>query len=839
MFVQFLKNAVYGQNHGLKHHDLKRMTCRHPFSEYLNYVAYDPNSESYHNQDNTVGLLWECRPLAFIGNKCLNTLEGLFRVGLPIGSVMQFVFHADPHIDLIMERYRAGRVIKNPLVQANTKAMNDFVQAGKSGVKRCGNIPLRNFRLLVAVKMPGKNLSSEGMLLQEIKRQISETLFAAQLQPRPLPPNGLLQWCRRLINIYPPGYPEHNLGHYDDTIPLRKQIITADTPITDQGDHLLVGENHFLCTTPRMFPKEVDPIQTNTLFGGIKGVVSDADQIKTPFLVALNVIFEPLSAKLHVKCNLILQQQAVGSLSPSLRRKQEEHLTAADDLERGVHFVRVMPICWAWSKDLEQARDSITRVRRIWENNGYVMQQERHIMRVLFLAALPFGLYTHGKNLQNINRDFVAPAPTVATVLPVQGDYPGAGSPRLLFFGRKGQLAGIDFFDAGAANQNAFCCASSGMGKSFLVNFLTFNYFATGALVRLVDIGGSYKKMAAMLDARYLDFDPDMDICLNPFTYIQDADEELKSVTAVFAQMAYSNSDTDRPDDTEMNLLRNAVRWAWKRRGNQSDSDTIYDFLTRFPTIDDASLTDIGDNQQLVEAARRLAFNIREFTSHGSHGRFFTGPSNFDIRSDKFVVLELENLKTQPDLYRVVTLLVINAVTQDLYLSDRSRPRFVIFDEAWQFLGKAAMMAPVIAEGYRRARKYQGSFMVITQSILDLAAFGEVGDVIKSNSAFKIFLESPDFDIAHSKGLIDYDDFTMELLKSLKSAPPQYSELFFDTPFGAGVLRLAVDDYTYYLYTSKPAEIAEIEAMYKTGKTYDDAIREMVRKYRTPLPGHC
>ena len=48
--------------------------------------------------------------------------------------------------------------------------------------------------------------------------------------------------------------------------------------------------------------------------------------------------------------------------------------------------------------------------------------------------------------------------------------------------------------------------------------------------------------------------------------------------------------------------------------------------------------------------------------------------------------MELENLKVKPDLYKVVTMLVINAVTQDLYLSDRSRHRLIIFDEAWQFL---------------------------------------------------------------------------------------------------------------------------------------------------------
>ena len=294
--------------------------------------------------------------------------------------------------------------------------------------------------------------------------------------------------------------------------------------------------------------------------------------------------------------------------------------------------------------------------------------------------------------------------------------------------------------------------------------------------------------------------------------------------------MAYSNSDTDRCDDTELNMVRNAVRWAWQQCGQAADADTVYDFLARFPDVPDADFDSMGDNPALVEVARKLAFNIREFTSHGFHGRFFVGPSTFDIHRDAFVVLELENLKIQPDLYRVVTLLVLNAVTQDLYLSDRSRSRLIIFDEAWQFLGKAAMLAPVVNEGYRRARKYNGSFMIITQSILDLDSFGEVGRVVNGNSAFKIYLESSDFDQARKQGLIDYDDFVLQLLRSVKSNPPQYSEIFFDTPFGLGVARLVVNDYDYFIYTSKPTEIAEIERMVQAGASYHEAILEMVAR---------
>jgi len=509
-----------------------------------------------------------------------------------------------------------------------------------------------------------------------------------------------------------------------------------------------------------------------------------------------------------------------------LRRKQSEHMEATDDIEHGVQFIKIIPIFWVWDENLEKARESSTRVRRLWENNGYVMQRDSWILKILFIASFPLCLYTEDRNLENLERDFIAPVPSITPLLPVQGDFAGSGGvPNLIFTGRKGQLISLDFFAKGANNFNAFCCATSGSGKSFLVNFIAFNYYACGSIIRIIDIGGSYKKIADMLGARYLDFSPQTKICLNPFTSIQEPDEELKSVVAVFAQMAYANSD-DKCSVEEYGMLQRAVRWAWDTKGPQADADTVFDYLAKFPNI--PGMEGSTQSTPLIDTARKLSFLILNFTSQGFYGRYFVGPSEFDIRRDDFVVLELENLKDQPDLYKVVTLLVINAVTQDLYLSDRSRHRLIIFDEAWQFLDKSSMLAPIVNEGYRRARKYSGSFMIITQSILDLDIFGEIGNVINGNSAFKIFLESGDFDKARDKKLLDYDDFTMKLLKSVKSNPPNYSEIFFDTPFGRGISRLVVNDYAYFIYTSKASEIAMIEERVKSGLTYHEAILEMV-----------
>jgi conjugal transfer ATP-binding protein TraC len=187
-----------------------------------------------------------------------------------------------------------------------------FLTRGKKGLKACSNIPVRNFRLFIAVKLPGdcpempgpEELAETGKTapLLDIKRQIKETLKAALLYPRHMGPEVLLEWSRRLFNSYPPDYPEQNIDTYAPDVPLRKQIINSDTVIREEADHMHIGGHYFCCTTPKVIPKEIDPLQTNSLFGGIWGVVSDTDQIKTDFLYTFNIVFEAgLEMKLHAK----------------------------------------------------------------------------------------------------------------------------------------------------------------------------------------------------------------------------------------------------------------------------------------------------------------------------------------------------------------------------------------------------------------------------------------------------------------------------------------------------------------------------------------------------------
>jgi conjugal transfer ATP-binding protein TraC len=150
---------------------------------------------------------------------------------------------------------------------------------------------------------------------------------------------------------------------------------------------------------------------------------------------------------------------------------------------------------------------------------------------------------------------------------------------------------------------------------------------------------------------------------------------------------------------------------------------------------------------------------------------------------------------------------VLNAITQDLYLSDRGSRRFILFEEAWSFFDGRDRVGKVIVEGYRRARRYQGAFGIVTQSMLDTLAFGEAGTTIRHNSATKFMLQSPSYAEAADKGVIDASGLKLKLLQDLTKLNGHYSEVFVETSHGQGVGRLVVDPWSYWLATSSGKDV--------------------------------
>lgn len=861
-------SSLFNQHDELTFGDLKWLTRRNKFSKYLPSMAYDPPTRQFINNDDTIGFMWECKPLYFAGGDTITKLEGLFRLKYPLGSVMQFIMYGDHDISHLLDLHRKTvNRTDNPLLTEGTEEFVKFLEEAADGLDAMKGIPIRNFRLFITIKFP-RARKEEGLTPDDIFNAVHESLRSAQLHPEPMDASDYLTWMRKFFNYNIPantyvgdsGKPEPLAGYWQEEIPLSKQIINAESGIRREKKTLHVGDRVMKCMTPRNMPGKVSPVQTNQIFGEIDGMASDTNQITSPFLYCLNVIFDDLNMKLHAKANFQLTQSTIASLSTSLQAKKQEIAWATKELEDKVPFLRVMPIMWIWeNKDSKRnIGQSFARAWRVMEAQRYIMQEETLLLLPLFISALPFGLYNVKDNVDELERDFIAPASSITPILPVQGDFTGGGAPVLSYIGRKGQFIGLDIYGKGASNHNALVCATSGKGKSYNMNAVLKAYYGNGCKIRVVDIGGSYEKATMVYGAKYVNFTPKSEICLNPFTNIgQGADlseedkaevfqTEMANIAILIMQMAFSATGKVPEDkaETASTLSRDAVSWAWSEKGNNARIDDVVEYLATFPRHADEGNDQIASGvdrwsedstRERASIARSLAFNLKEFTSSGSFGKWFNGTANLDISRDDFVVLELGQLLNQPALFGIITTQVINMVTQEIYLSERGTRRFLVFDEAHMFLkrddAKTEHLAKAINNAYRMFRKFGASAWIVTQALTDLQEFGPVGRVILNNSAFKFYLESSDFSRALQEKLIDYDSFVMYLLNTVRTNVPHYSEIFMDTPFGLGIGRLCTDRYNYYINTSSSDDIKLINTvMEQEGLNYAEAIRKIVAK---------
>lgn len=843
----FFKKLLLGGGGGLTNQELSDMTYRRKFSDslpwhdYLPWAAYGGDTGVFYNTDDTIGFLWKCHPLSFADEKTANSLEGILRLNLPHGTVLQFILHASPDICRIIDEYKSTKV-KNDGMSRHTTEMiaNYYLDSSAQGCDKLSGMQLRNYELYVAIKMPvASNIKDHE--LKDIYNSIKDMLHGAYLHPQLMDAPGLLDWSRRLFN----DKPSDNNSYWDENNILRKQVILSQTDIQKEFRKLRIGNKIFKCVTPKTFPiedisqeawKSETLLKTNKLFGGIWGSENDKDQIKTPFLYALNIIFDDKTkGQLERKCHLIRKQKLVGTFAESIAERQKEFTEASYNLKSGKRYLSVMPIMWLYDTDENRVDDSVSRTKRIWESEGFIMQTDIGILDILFISALPFGLINIGKNVENIDRHFYFTPNEISPFLPVQADFSGVGKPVTIWSGRKSQVVGVDIFSKGFANKNGLVAGGSGKGKSVFMNYIVDEYYTSGTIIRIVEIGNTYRKLSHMRGGREIEFTPYSNICLNPFTNIkpEEFSAEIDPTSAIITQMAYSTGqipiDTAEVSNT---LIKSAVQWAWNEEGNNASPDLVATFLREYPNRShDFNIGSALAKDNIISTAHSIAFNMRDFIGNGQYSKWFNGKGTLNFSNDEFVRLEVENIVSQTDLFRVVMPQVINDISRDLYLSDRSRKRMQIFEEIKAYMNSTQCIPKVISALYERARKYNGSVWMIVQSLLFLIEFGDLGNSALANSDLKIILESEDHDKVKGESIVDFSPFMMKIIKSLHSQLPNYSEFAIKTTHAFGVGRLVLPLFAYYKYTSEPGEVAEIDALVKSGMSYEESLNAMVDKY--------
>ena len=805
---------------GVAKERLRELAARDSLSCYLPYVAWEEGM--YVLADASLGFMWEINPLLFAGEDAKRILGGVLgdRV-LPPGSSVKFHVFASEFISPFFpeEGSAENRVCRE--IAAERKRL--YTQDMRERV----GVPARDFRFLVSVRIPpdfGKSKVTESVWdkhtesARKLGANVTGVLNSAQLYPRDFPPEELILLLRETLNpdarwYDDPYYLGRPGGLYDRSEEIRNQIIDRETMVEVREGEITLGDARLRGYSPASMPEYFSLNEFHELLGDpLRGL----SQIPAYFFLQAGFVIPERKKTSEVRAKAVMvKQQSFGLITrfiPRLRKKAENFDFLVNALEDEGLVMGSLSL-FLKTRSEEEAERVKEMVTGIWRARNFDLREEKYILLPLFLESLPLGAEPALTRL--LRRNSTMQTSAGASILPVMSDWKGTGSGPLTFISRRGQIMKLDLFDS-ASNYNCAVFAQSGSGKSFLTSDMITGYLSEGAQVFVIDIGRSYEKLCGLMGGEFVVFDEKSGISLNPFSRVTDINEDMELLKPLFAQMA---SPSEKIGDLGKSLLEEAIKKAWEKSGPETRIDDVVE-----------ALSGISDPHQRSDD---LAHMLYAYSSRGQYGRFFEGPSNLSFEND-LNVLELEELKAKPELQTVVVLMIIWHIEREMYLGSRERRKLAIIDEAWDLLG-GGFSGEFIAHGYRRARKYNGAFVSVTQSLLDFYRAGDLGESVLENSAWMFMLRQKGESVEEIKkgGKLLLGDYFGELVSTLSTRPGEFSEVFiYNSECGMGLGRLVVDPFSYWTYTTNPDDVSLLNGFISQGMEVHEAIERCVETSR-------
>lgn len=462
---------------------------------------------------------------------------------------------------------------------------------------------------------------------------------------------------------------------------------------------------------------------------------------------------------------------------------------------------------WAPENQVESIEQTM---KSIWKMNNFKIQENRYIHLPSYLSMLPMSWGEFAKDLKDLGVLRTTLSSETANFIPIQGEWRGTPSSGVLLMGRRGQLCNFNVFDGGT-NYNAIVVGESGSGKSVFMQELLMNNIGTGGKVYVIDVGGSFEKMCEVLDGQKIEFDKQDKLCLNPFSNIPMEDsEELSAyfgaLKSIISTMAHP---TEGASDLENALIEKAILSVWEQKRNQ------------------ATITDLAIHLEAEPEpeAKNLATMLGPFTKTGNYSDYFEGKANINFHN-RMVLIELEQLKSMPELQSVIMQIFILEINRQIFLGDRKTPTIICIDEAWDLL-RAKQTGPFIETLARRLRKYNGSLVVGTQSVEDFYQSKGAMAAYDNSSWTCLLSQKPESITAYAKKS-NCSEGQIEVLKTVRKKGGEYSEIMISSENGYSVSRLVLDPFSQLLYSTNADDRRKIEPYRKQGLSITEAINKVL-----------
>jgi conjugation system TraG family ATPase len=364
-------------------------------------------------------------------------------------------------------------------------------------------------------------------------------------------------------------------------------------------------------------------------------------------------------------------------------------------------------------------------------------------------------------------------------------------------------------------NRGTFVCGSSGGGKSMLCNHIFRSLYDQGAHIVVVDIGGSYKGLCTMLHGYHFTYTEADPIKFNPFFLsvgeVLDT-EKKESLKALLVTLWKQEHETF--NRSEYVALSNALQGYYNRLAADGGIfpcfDSFYEFL-------ESEYVHVLKEHRVKDRdfdMENFLYVLRPYYRGGEFDYLLNARENLDMLKERFIVVELDNIKDHPILLPVVSLILTEMTISKMRKIPSALKVFAI-EEAWKPMMQAGM-SQFMKYAWKTFRKLYGIPIVVTQEIDDLVSSPVIKEAIIGNSDVKILMDMRKFvnkfdALQSTLGMSDKGKTLLFSVNRDNEPGRRYREFYVELGGQVSkVLRYEPSPEEYYTYTTEQTEKVKV-----------------------------
>ncbi|AZA73798.1 TraG family conjugative transposon ATPase [Chryseobacterium indoltheticum] len=293
-----------------------------------------------------------------------------------------------------------------------------------------------------------------------------------------------------------------------------------------------------------------------------------------------------------------------------------------------------------------------------------------------------------------------------------------------------------------------------------------------------------------------------------------------------------SLNEDDWNNDIRTALIRKIQDLEERLKVPELSFNSFYDFCDSFLPIF------LNNKKHRIDESefklRTFLFVLKDFYKGGRYGTTLNQNADSTLFYEPFIVFEIDNVKDNPKLFPIVTLIIMDTFIQKMRLR-KDRRKALIIEEAWKAIA-SKLMAGYILYLYKTVRKFWGEAIVVTQELDDIIGNPVVKDSIINNSDTFILLDQTKFKdnfdkIASLLSLNKVEQnkiFTINNLNN-KFGRSRFKEFYLKRGSKGEVYGNEVSLEQYLTYTTEKPEKTAIEYYVAKSVNYEEALKWFVR----------